>query len=470
MYKRPSSFPIVRMTFAFTIHTTIYMSRPTTPTVTLDSTSDSPRYIPSSPTIELEDTFIAWTPQLAIRSAGPIQSPTNNQRLLAEIWGLVASRIAAARNIFSTTIQHARRSFGPELEAKAYGLVHFHEPLPEFPASETRGEIIVVREPSPIVTEVPPPYSNGSTLPPLLTPNTPSPDPIPIPPRLTEERLVDSPNPLDTETAVASPTPSVMEIPNPEPVDPNHPGEGWQPNICREGIAYPMQILEEDGAVTIAPYLRLDLNRGDPHIEVTLGLGQSITSRPLHATPDRYPRIMLTERQLQYFKAGEAQTALANRALRDEQDISLQAEVYRYREGVRRTERLAKRVWDARQEYQAQRRLTWNSARRLADANAWARLGPRDRQGRVIPWDGPVQTTPNREMCLWCEDPGHATHFCTNIRICLLCGTGRHSERKCRQPHALCEDDRPCRVARDHYNYQPTRFCRSRIRMYEPYE
>ena len=96
------------MTFAFTIRTTIQMSRPTTPIVTLDSTSASPRYIPSSPTIELEDTFIAWTPQLAIRSAGPIQSPTNNQRLLAEIWGLVASRITVARNIFSTTIQHAR--------------------------------------------------------------------------------------------------------------------------------------------------------------------------------------------------------------------------------------------------------------------------------------------------------------------------------------------------------------------------
>ena len=264
MYKRPSPFPIFLVTFVFTVHTTINMSRPTTPTVTLDSASASPRYIPSSPTIELEDTFIAWTPQLAIRSAGPIYSPTNNQRLLTEIWGLVASRIAAARNIFSTNIQHARRSFGPELEAKAYGLVHYHEPLPEFPASETRGEIVVIREPSPITTEVPPPYSNGSTPSALLTLNTPSPDPIPIPPRLTEERLVDSPESLDSETAVASPTPSVMEIPTPEPIDPNHPGEGRQPNICREGIAYPMQILEEDGAVTIAPYLRLDLNRGDP--------------------------------------------------------------------------------------------------------------------------------------------------------------------------------------------------------------
>ena len=389
------------MTFIFTIHTTINMSRPTTPTVTLDSTSTSPRYIPSSPTIELEDTFIAWTPQLAIRSAGPIQSPTNNQRLLTEIWGLVASRIAAARNIFSTTIQHARRSFGPELEAKAYGLVHFHEPLPEFPASETRGEIIVVHESSPVVTEGPPPYSDGSiSPPPLLTPNAPSPDPLPIPPRLTEEGLVDSSESHDTEAVIASPTPSVLEIPAPEPIDKNHPGEGWQPNICREGITYPMQILDEGGAITITPYLRLDLNRGNPLIEGTMGLGCPVTSHPLHTTPDRYPCIMLMERQLQYFKAGEAQTALTNRALRDEQDISLQAEVYRYCEGVRRTERLAKRVWDARQEYQAQRQLTWNSARRLADANAWARLGPRDHQGRVIPWDGPVQTTPNQEMCL----------------------------------------------------------------------
>ena len=156
MYKRPSSFPTFFMTFVFTIHTIINMSRPTTPTVTLDSVPASPRYIPSSPTIELEDTFIAWTPQLAIRSAGPIHSPTNDQRLLTEIWGLVASRIAATQNIFSTIIQHAHRSFGPELEAKAYGLIHFYELLPEFPASETRGEITIVCKPSSITTEVPP--------------------------------------------------------------------------------------------------------------------------------------------------------------------------------------------------------------------------------------------------------------------------------------------------------------------------
>ena len=148
------------------------------------------------------------------------------------------------------------------------------------------------------------------------------------------KRLIDSPEPLNTETAVASPTPSVIEIPAPEPIDKNHPGEGWQPNICREGIAYPMQILDKDGAITIAPYLRLDLNGGNLHIEGTLGLGCSVTSHPLHATPDRYPHIMLTDRQLQYFKVGEAQMALANRALRDEQDISLQAEVYCYYEGV----------------------------------------------------------------------------------------------------------------------------------------
>ena len=76
-----------------------------------------------------------------------------------------------------------------------------------------------------------------------------------------------------------------------------------------------MQILDEDGAIIIAPYLRLDLNSGNPHIEGMLGQGCPVTSHPLHTTPDRYPRIMLTDRQLQYFKAGEAQTALANRAL-----------------------------------------------------------------------------------------------------------------------------------------------------------
>ena len=48
--------------------------------------------------------------------------------------------------------------------------------------------------------------------------------------------------------------------------------------------------------------------------------------------------------------------------LRDEQDISLQAEVYRYHEGVQHIELLTKRVWDAHQKYQAQQQLMWNSA------------------------------------------------------------------------------------------------------------
>ena len=104
----------------------------------------------------------------------------------------------------------------------------------------------------------------------------------------------DSPNPIDTKTIVASPTPLVVEIPAPEPVNENHPGEGWQPNICREGIAYPMQILNDEGAITIAPYLHLDLNRGNPLIEGTLGQGCPVTSHPLYATPDHYTRIMLT--------------------------------------------------------------------------------------------------------------------------------------------------------------------------------
>ena len=322
MYKRPLPPSIFHMTFVFTIHTSINMSRSATSTITLSSTPVSPWYIPLSLTIELEDTFIAWTPQLAIRSAGPIRSPTNDQQLLTEIWGLVASRIATAQNIFSTTLQHAHQSFGPELKAKVYGLVHFHEPLPEFPASKTREEIIIVCEPPPTATEVLPPYLNGTSPPSFSAPNTPSPNSIPIPPQFTEERLVDSSDPLGTETAISSPTPSVVEIPAPEPVDENHPGEGWQANICREGIAYPMQILDEDGAITIAPYLCLDLNGGNSHIEGTLGQGCPVTSCPLHTTPDHYPCIMVTDRQLQYSKVGEAQTALANRALRDEQDIS----------------------------------------------------------------------------------------------------------------------------------------------------
>ena len=182
IYKRPLIFPAFHMTLVLTICTPIDMSQPSTPTITLASTTDSPQYAPLSPTLELEDTFVTWTPQLAIRSAGLILSPTNNQQLLIEIWGLVISRITAAQNIFSTTMQHACHLFIVELKARAHDLMHFHELLPELPANEVREKILIVCEPSPITSEVPPLYSDGSTSPPLLTLTMPSPSPIPIPP------------------------------------------------------------------------------------------------------------------------------------------------------------------------------------------------------------------------------------------------------------------------------------------------
>ena len=190
--------------------------------------------------------------------------------------------------------------------------MHFHKPLPELPTNEVRGEIFIVCQPSPVASEVSPPYSGGSTPPPLLTPTMPLPDPIPIPPQLINQEVIDSSDPTDTVTTVAFPMPSVIEIPASKFIDKNHSEKGWQPNICREGILYPMQILDEDNAITITPYLYLDLNGGNPHIEGTLEQGCLVTSHPLHATSDHYPHIMLTEQQLQYFRAEEAQMALAN--------------------------------------------------------------------------------------------------------------------------------------------------------------
>jgi hypothetical protein len=83
----------------------------------------------------------------------------------------------------------------------------------------------------------------------------------------------------------------------------------------------------DDGSV-VAPFLHIDTNEGSPRLEGTLGLGCPVRSIPLHARPDRYPRPILGNQQLQIFRSEEVYTPMVNTALRMDGDPSLQANIY----------------------------------------------------------------------------------------------------------------------------------------------
>jgi hypothetical protein len=95
-----------------------------------------------------------------------------------------------------------------------------------------------------------------------------------------------------------------------------------------------MTIPDGDGATTIAPFVNVLQNDGSPRIQGSMGLGCPVDEQPLHAQADRYPQPTMTDVQTQLFRGRENYTTMVNAALQDLQDVSLQAEVYRYRAGL----------------------------------------------------------------------------------------------------------------------------------------
>jgi len=173
----------------------------------------------------------------------------------------------------------------------------------------------------------------------------------------------------------------------------------------------------------------------------------------------------MTVVEVQVFRAGEAYTPLVNATLNKEADVSLKAEVYRYRACQHRINDLAKQVVQARQDLYCKQRIAYHSVRWLSEANAYNRIYPRvvwdhmhDNRWPVQQWSDAVarlqwhrNAPPIRsEGCLWCERKSHNTEQCTSIRQCLLCCTWGHTECNCHQPHALCDEGEVCHVAHDH--------------------
>jgi hypothetical protein len=125
-------------------------------------------------------------------------------------------------------------------------------------------------------------------------------------------------------------------------------------------------------------------------------------------------------------------------------------------------------VVQARQDLHRERRRVSNTARRLADANAYARVYPRvmwdhaqsdrwpaeqRREARAQLWRQRNPIPVRAEGCLWCDSRGHNTEQCTAIQQCLLCCSWGHSERACLAPHTLCGPGEICQVPINHRRF-----------------
>ena len=234
-------------------------------------------------------------------------------------------------------------------------------------------------------------------------------------------------------------------------------------------------IPDGDDGQQVAPFIHITTNEGDPQLEATLGRGCPVTRRPLYARPDPYPRPMLTDTQMEVFRSGKLHMPFVNRALGESRDPTLQAEVYRYRAQQKKVRQRAHGVVEARRKLQVERARLRDSARRLSDANAYARLYPKVRYNYLTPdeWSEGDRVTiandlvggnyrPRVEGCRWCEGRSHNVEQCTSLRMCHFCTEYGHSKRACHAPHTLCETNEVCRVPLGH-RYRPSR-CVSTIR------
>ena len=114
-----------------------------------------------------------------------------------------------------------------------------------------------------------------------------------------------SPDPLPLYISNHTPpppiSPSIIDHVPPGPQPSVHPGIGWHPNLCEDGIAYPLTIPNSDDGKTLATFVSPLLNNRSPRIRGTAGLACPIEEAPLHACADQYPCAMMTDTEAQFF-------------------------------------------------------------------------------------------------------------------------------------------------------------------------
>jgi hypothetical protein len=302
-------------------------------------------------------------------------------------------------------------------------------------------------------------------------PRTPSPEPLPVPPRTATP----FPDDLTLDNENAEPLPNYADEPpqyttqrSPSPavsgdmaVSQGH----WINNLLEDRPLHEVVVPNSQGGVVMASLVSYDFNADSPEILARRHSTATTYSYPLHAQPKPYRCHRFLKRERHLFDPTARHTDLLTHAVRKEGDVTLRAEVHRYRAKYVESRQKARRLAILKKEYNDNCRMMNDSMIRLAQVDAYIRLTTRmcdpHREGEGFTaeeWhealaslrDDWRRLDPRQDpKCHWCGKANHDTHECGMLRQCLLCMGWGHHEKNCRIPHVHCEWERPCRIPWD---------------------
>jgi hypothetical protein len=219
----------------------------------------------------------------------------------------------------------------------------------------------------------------------------------------------------------ASPTlhdPSPPSYDDDEPQPGTHPGFLWNENSVDGVFKFPQFTISDGDNQYPAPFYRINMDDKYPTVSVTEGRNCPVHSISLCAQPHPYPKPLLTQKEEFIFHNGECFTPLINEALHMDRDVTLWAEVVRYRRAMAEVHSLASQLVSLKRKFD---NATWdvqNSGKRLAMADAYGHLEPHILYGIQVTDDitaedieygiqqvmDPWEQGPNYEnvTCEWC--------------------------------------------------------------------
>ena len=136
--------------------------------------------------------------------------------------------------------------------------------------------------------------------------------------------------------------------------DHGHPSPEWHENIMANGTIYPITVWDAQGDITIAPYICVNENDGNPIIHGMVGQECPVSTQPLHACEVQSTQPALSDYELGIFQTQDNHTAKVDQALSNLDDLSLQAEVYQYRAGLQKERKLTDEICRAHDHFNDQ--------------------------------------------------------------------------------------------------------------------
>jgi hypothetical protein len=246
-----------------------------------------------------------------------------------------------------------------------------------------------------------------------------------------------------------------------------HPRFGWFHNANKEtGSPIFHEYVIDDRLKIIAPYYQLDMDTDSPELLLTRSHRCTVHSRTLRARKDPYPCPTLTRKQHYSFEADQPFSCLVDWALDQEEDDTLKAEVAQYRAMTKRASRIANHIAALREDLADITQQRFQSAKSLADANAYYHIAPRviystppldqltDNQVHHAHnfFDDPWADRPRHDtlLCSWCGADDHNVEDCKPLTKCEYCSRWGHCSDFCRTPHDACSINEPCRIPHEH--------------------